>query len=189
ESDRDRDALLLATGQAVGPMLAPLAEPDELEESGRPFGSAGPAVERHRQLDVLLGRQIRQQVARGLLPDHPDDAAAIAGPFAAAHLAEVVAGDDGPSGGRRVEPAEDVEERRLAAPGCADDRDHLADADDEIQSLEGHDLEIGDLVDPDEALAHDLAAVAGGPRRPPRDVASRRRARSRRPRSPRSRPR
>ena len=138
--------------------------PTSSSRTPRPLGASGPAVEGHRQLDVLLGREVRQEVPRGLLPDHPDDAAPVARPLAAAHLAEVVAGDDGPAGRRRVEPAEDVQERRLAAARRADDRDHLADADDEIEALEGDDLEIGDLVDPDEPLADDLAAVAGAGR-------------------------
>src|SRR4029079_5135727 len=95
-----------------------------------------------------------------LLPDHPDDPAAVAGPLAAAHLTEVVAGDDGSPGRRGVEAAEDIQQGRLAAAGGPDDRDHLADAHDEIEALQRNDLEVRDLVDPDESLADDLATVA-----------------------------
>src|SRR6185437_9440005 len=101
-----------------------------------------------------------------LLPDHPDDAAPVARPLAPAHLAEIVAGDDRPAGGRRIEPAEDVQERRLAAPGRPDDRDHLARPDDQVETLQGDDLEVGHLVDPHEPLADDLAAVARANPRP-----------------------
>ena len=39
---------------------------------------------------------------------------------------------------------------RLAAARGADDRDHLARLDEQVQALERDDLEVGDLVDPDE---------------------------------------
>ena len=119
----------------------------------------GLAVEDHRQLDVLDGGQVRQQVAGRLLPDHPDRAAAVGRPLAPAELAEVVAGHARPSGRRHVQAAQDVEQRGLAAARGADDGDHLARADDEVEALQGDDLEVGHLVDADEALADDPPGI------------------------------
>src|SRR5690606_19056149 len=59
------------------------------------------------------------------------------------------------AGRRRVEPAQDVEEGRLPASGGADDGDELTGLDRQVQALEGDDLEVGDLVDLDQAVAHD----------------------------------
>ena len=68
---------------------------------------------------------------------------------------QVAPGDLDAAGGRRVHPAEDVLERRLAAPGRADDRDQLAGLDAQVEALERDDLEVGDLVDLDQVLAED----------------------------------
>src|SRR5258706_738471 len=148
-------------------MLRPGPEADQLEQMTCLLGASSSAVQGHRQLDVLLGRQIRQEVSGGLLPDHPYDAAPVARPLTPAHLAEIVTGDDRPAGRRRIEAAEDIEQRRLAAPRGADDGDHLSGPDDEIETLKRDDLEIGNLVDPNEALAHDLAAIRGTDDRAP----------------------
>src|SRR4051812_17547174 len=69
--------------------------------------------------------------------------------------------DDRPSCRWNVEPAENVHERALAAARRADERKELAAVDEEIESLEGDDLEVGDLIDLDQVLAHDQRAVRG----------------------------
>ena len=160
ERDGDRDALLLAARQALGPVIEPIGQADEAEQLRRPLAATAAAVEDHRQLDVLDRAQVRQQVAGGLLPDEPDDPAPVARPLAAADLAELVAGDDRPAGRRDLEPAEDVHQRRLAAARRADDRDHLALVDEQVEALEGDDLEVGDLEDLDEVVAADEGALA-----------------------------
>ena len=114
----------------------------------------GHAVEQHRDPDVLDRGQVREEVARRLPPDDADDPPAVVGALRL-HPGQVVAGHDGAPGRGQVEPAEDAHERRLAAPGRADDRHDLATLDDELQALEGHDLEVRDLEDPDQVLAHD----------------------------------
>ena len=100
EGDGDRDPLLLAAGQALGAMSGPVGQADQAEQLERPGAPAAGAVEDHRQLHVLDGAQVGQEVPPGLLPDDADDPAAVAGPLAAAHPAEVVAVDDGPPGRR-----------------------------------------------------------------------------------------
>ena len=88
-----------------------------------------------------------------------------------------MAGDDRAARRRHVEPAEDVQERALARAGGTDQRDELARLDEQVEALEGDDLEVGDLVDLDQVVAHDqrLVAVArplplGGPIRRRRQV-------------------
>ncbi len=125
-------------------------------------GAAGPAVEDHRQLDVFGGRQVRQQVARGLLPDEADNAPPVEGALATPHGGEIVARDGGASGRRDVEAAQDAQQGRLARARRADDGDHLRRIDQQVESLEGHHLEVGDLVDLDEVVARDLRALAEG---------------------------
>ena len=118
-----------------------------------------PAVEHHRQLHVVDRRQVREQVPPGLLPDEPDGPTAEPRAVRVAHPAEVVARHDGPARGRDIHAAEDGEQRRLAAPRCADDGDHLAAVDEEVEALERDDLELGQLEDADETVADDDGPV------------------------------
>ena len=121
--------------------------------------AATDAVQQHRQLDVLARGQIRQQVARRLLPDEADHATSVRVPLAPAHLAQDMAVDHGPTGRRHVEAAEDVHQRALAAARRADERDELTALDDQVETLEGDHLEVGDLVDLDQVVAQDECAV------------------------------
>ena len=139
------------------------SRPSRPTSASRSWARASPAaaaVEDHRQLDVLERAQVGQEVPRRLLPDHPDHPTPVGGPLAATHLGQVVPGDQGPSGRRSVEPAEDVQQGRLAAARGADDRHHLAPLDEQVETLEGDHLEVGDLEDPDEVVADDQGAFA-----------------------------
>ena len=82
--------------------------------------------ERH----VLARRQARDQVVE--LEHEADVLAAIAGQLALVGADQVVVAEDDLAGGRRVEPAEDVEQRRLAAAGRAEQHDKFAFANVEI---------------------------------------------------------
>src|SRR4051794_29218148 len=124
ERDGDRHPLLLAARQRLWTMTDPFLEPHELEESLRALTPAAGAREGHWHPDVLDRVEVRQQVLGGLLPDDADDLASVACPGASSEPTEVIARDRRPPGRRAVEPAEDVEERRLAAAGRTDDRDH-----------------------------------------------------------------
>ena len=93
-------------------MVGTSLETDECQQvvgAGSARATVAP-VEDHRQLDVLDGRQVGQKVARGLLPHEADHAAPVAGPFAAAHGGQVMAGDHGTAGRGRVEAAQDGEQ-------------------------------------------------------------------------------
>ena len=131
------------------------------------------AVEDHRQRDVLERGQVRQQVARRLLPDEADDLAQV-GVCSRDPSSDRSWPATGPPGRRRVQPAEDVEERALARPGGAHQGHELAGLDEQVEALEGDDLEVCDLVDLDQVVAHDHRPLAeprhaaGGPRRPHR---------------------
>src|SRR3954447_13894439 len=133
-------------------MVSTLGQSDAGEQTGGTARTlaAADSVEQHRQLDVLPRRQIRQQVARRLLPHEADDLAPIRVALLTTHLAEHVAVHARPTRRRDVEPAEDVHERALAAARRTDEREKLATVDEEIESLECDDLEVGDLVDLDQ---------------------------------------
>ena len=167
EGHGDRDPLLLPARQPVRAEVGTVGQVHLAQQLARP-GRAGVvrhAVEDHRQRDVLQRGQVRQQVARRLLPDEADDLAQIARLLGRPELVELVAGDHGPPGRRHVEPAQDVEERALARPRRPDQSDELARLDEQVEALEGDDLEVGDLVDLDQVVAHDerLLAVARPP--------------------------
>ena len=157
EGDGDRDPLLLAAGQLRRPVVSPVGQADEVEQPRRSRRPVAPrdALEQHRQLDVLPGGQVGEQVACGLLPDEAEHLAPVAGPFGGAHLADPVAGDDDTSGGRDVEAAEDAQQRALAAARRTDDGDELTRLDRQVEALQRDDLEVGDLVDLHDAVALD----------------------------------
>ena len=52
------------------------------------------ASQRHRQLDVIEGGQVGDQIAAALLPDKADLDLSISGQFAGAELEQVLAVDD-----------------------------------------------------------------------------------------------
>ena len=130
ERPGDGDALLLAAGHLVGVAVGELHEVHQVEGvAGLAPGLAGAgAVELEGEGDVLGGGEARDEVV--VLEDeaHP----------AAAQLGEV-AGGEGARGcsppmldrarGRRVEPAGDVEQGRLARAARPHDGDELAGVD------------------------------------------------------------
>ena len=75
----------------------------------------GRAGQLHRHLHVLGRGQVRQQVARGLLPDKGDRAAPVREPLPRVQRRQVVPGDPHRAGRRGVEPGQDVHQRGLAA--------------------------------------------------------------------------
>src|SRR5207247_880231 len=88
------------------------------------------AGEDHRQLDVLGGGQARDQMER--LEDEADAVTADVGQRLLVQPAHVLAGEAVGAGGRAVEAAEDVQERRLPGAGRTHHREVLAGGDLEV---------------------------------------------------------
>ena len=97
-----------------------MREPELLEEVLR-LGDVSPR-RRARELEVLVERQVGDEVVRRTLEDVSDDRAADLAKTRTRKRAQLLTLDDDPTRGRRIEPAEDAEERRLAASRRADDR-------------------------------------------------------------------
>src|SRR5581483_5640838 len=157
QRDGDGDPLLLAAGERFRPVAGAVSEADDLEQlpRARPALRAIDALQRHGQLDVLDRRQVRKEVPRGLLPDETDDSPAVERALALGEIRERQPAHLHAAGSGGVDSAEDVLQRRLPAPGGADERDQLARVDDEVEALERDDLEVGDLVDLDDVVAED----------------------------------
>ena len=138
EGDRDRGALLLAAGELGRPAVGAVTDLEQVEElhdaAFAVFGLV--AGDGHRHRDVLRRREIGQQVAGGLLPDEPDTVPLVLHALLAPHREQVASRTAGHARGRGVEAGEDREQRRLAGPGCADERHHLAAADTQVEPLQ-----------------------------------------------------
>ncbi len=115
ERARDRDALLLAAGQLVREVVQARrrARRARASRSRRRAASRSRPVDVDAELDVLERGQRGEEVER--LEDEADAVAAEAEQLLARAPRDVLAGDDDPSLGRRVERADHVQQRRLAA--------------------------------------------------------------------------
>ena len=94
-------------------------------------GGAVPAQELGRDRDVLGDRQVREQPD---LLEHIADAPAQLGGIDRRHLGVE---DADRAGGRIDQPVDDLEQRRLAGPGFADDDEELAATDVEPDVADG----------------------------------------------------
>jgi hypothetical protein len=124
ERARHGDALLLAARQLGGAVAQAVAQPDGVDQAGHPRLVGLAAGDGQRQLDVLLGRQDRQQVEG--LEDEADLVAAQVGELLVVELGELRAVQDDRAGRRPVESGEQVHERRLARARGAHDGGELA---------------------------------------------------------------
>ena len=101
----------------------------------------------HGEFDVAEGGQPRHQ--RMALEDH----GAVEAP-----ALDMLAGGDDVAGGRRVEPGEDIQDRRLAAAGVADHAGELALRDAEVHLVEdrlcGTGVGLGQTLDEQEVTRH-----------------------------------
>ena len=103
-----------------------------------------------RQADVLEARERRQQVEE--LEDEADLVAPDPRQVVVGQAAERFAVDADLAGGRAIEAADQVEQRRLAGAGRPDDRDHLAARDRQRDVVERDDVALafelfGDVVE------------------------------------------
>ena len=159
----NRDALTFAARELVGKMVHARLELNEREQlAGALFDFlARPSAQVQREADVFERRQRRQQVEE--LEDESD--------LVAAHPRQVVVGEAGErlavdahtAGGRTVESADEIEERRLARSGGSDDRDHLAARDRDAHIVEGGDAALagellGDVLERDHVRRGDAHA-------------------------------
>ena len=99
------------------------------DQPNRLGGQAGPlgaecALERQGQGHVLAGGQARHEVIR--LEDQAHHRAPVDGPLVRAQRRQVAAVDQHAAGGRRIQPAQQVQERRLSRAAHAQDREKLA---------------------------------------------------------------
>ena len=131
---RDGDALLLTAGELARQVLRAMRHADALERRldallalGRLHAAVG-----ERQLDVLEHGEIADQVEA--LEDEPDLAVADARALRGGQLGDRPAVQQVLPFGRRVEQAENRQQRRLAAARRPGDRDVLALADLEVDA-------------------------------------------------------
>ena len=142
ERDGDRHPLLLAAGQ--------LAELDSLTGGLALLLPAapwrGPCVfcpsQQNRQLYILQRRQIRNEIARIILPYEADRLPLVFHQVLLAERQQILAIHQQLACGRLVQAAEHIQQGRLPAARIADDRHQLAVRDLQIQPLQSDDFEI-----------------------------------------------
>jgi hypothetical protein len=130
----DRDPLLLAAGQFARPLPGVLAEADDVQHEPDAFL---PFLRRHprdpqRDPDVLRRGQDRDQAER--LEDERHVAAPQQHPLVRRHPRHLAVRDPNAAAVRQVEPADDVEQRRLPRARPAAQRHELPGADRERDS-------------------------------------------------------
>jgi hypothetical protein len=113
EGARDRDTLLLASGEGAGPVVSPLPEADAVENVRGPAarlrrGQAGDAV---RKRDILLRGELREKVVE--LEDEADAFVSKARPLLRRKLPERLAEDLHAPRVGIVDPAEQMQKRGL----------------------------------------------------------------------------
>ena len=120
------DALLLAAAQFFGTLVRLVRETDELEDATGAVAAFGFGAARHdhRQLEVLDGRDARNEIVE--LKHEADFAKAIHLEGAFVHAADVGAIDLHASARRPIDAAEQIEQCRLAAAARPHDGDGLA---------------------------------------------------------------
>ena len=134
----DADALFLAARQLARVVVRAIGQADHLQRDLRRACGARPCRQlrqQQRQLDVALGGQHRQQVVE--LEDEADVVArASAASWPPDELVDAHAADLDGAGGRRVEPADQVEQRRLAGARRSHQGQEVALGDVEVDALQ-----------------------------------------------------
>ena len=112
ECAADGDALLLPAGQLTWQMVAAFVKAKHCEQFLQIGFVRFLVIEQHRKNDVLLDGQLRDEIKT--LEDEADIAAAEYGQIAFLHRKNVLAVDSHTAAGRRVQRADQVEQRRFA---------------------------------------------------------------------------
>ena len=111
----DRDPLPLARREAVGAVVEPCSEADLGQRAG---GIALETPHEQPQFHVLARAQVRHEP--GLLGDEGDVLAAYGSRLGPVQSVDLAALDEHPALGGPVEPGQEMQEGRLAAPGPPD---------------------------------------------------------------------
>ncbi len=130
----NRHALLLAAGQRTRTMFQPVAH----SQAGQDFARAFVAlvtrcvIEIQGDFDIAKRRMMRKQIK--CLENHPHLARAISGETSAAKRTQHRLTNRDTSRSRRIEPGQQIQERRLAGAGGSDNTDKLTAYDIEINT-------------------------------------------------------
>ncbi len=131
------------------------AQAQLLEELAGSRASAARPTGDHRHLHVLDDGEVEGQIGERMLQQVADHLPAVAVAFAVVHPCEVVPRHAGRACAGRLHAGQQVHQCGLATSAPARDRDHLSGLHSEVEALQGHHLEVGGLVDMDQALALD----------------------------------
>ena len=133
---RDADALLLAAGELTRIVLGAIGQPDDFQRDARPLSPLRlrQLRQQQRQLDVPLGRQHGQEVVE--LEDEADVLRAPLRELTAAQRAHWHAVHFDRASRRRIEAADQIEQRRFARPRRAHEREEIAFRDFEVDAFE-----------------------------------------------------
>src|SRR5215207_7384720 len=149
QRDGDRDALLFAARELARPVVRAVGEPHDLEQlAGRPARGGDLHAARGRgEPDVLDHAQVRDQVARSSLPHEAHAVSPVRGELVLVEPSQVATLDLDRAGGRAVQAADHVQDRRLARAAGAHDGQELALAHVEVDAAERDDTGVGDAID------------------------------------------
>ena len=163
---RDRGALLLAARELRRRMQRAVGEPDRRDrlERARPALGAAHARVDQRQLDVPQHRRAGDQVEA--LEDQADLPVPDVRQLIVVEIADVDPVEQVPAVRRRVEAADQVHQRRLAAARAAHDRQVVAAVDPEIDVAEGVDGDLAQSVDLRDLRQHHQRTGRRGRRAP-----------------------
>ena len=142
-------ALALAARELFGQVCRPVVQLDERQQLTRPIGNflAVPPAQVQWQADVLEAGERRQQIEE--LEDEADLVAPDLRQAFVRQVGQQLSVDLHGAGARPIEPANQVQKRRLARPGGADNRHHLA-----TRNRQADVVECGDAAFPLEGLRH-----------------------------------
>jgi hypothetical protein len=150
ERPHQRDALVHAAGELRRPAVGDALEPDQLEGARDPLAHLALRRTRGAQAVGHVVEDVQMREQRVALEDHVQRP-----PFGRQpHEVGAVEGD--PPLGRRLEPRDHAEQRRLAAPARPEQRHELAATDVEVDAVDGQVAwePLGDAPQRQERLAH-----------------------------------
>ena len=140
----DGHALLLPAGELARQVVEPIAETDGAQQFPRrlaPRRRHGSLGDHPRHQHVLRRRECRQQMVK--LEDEPDAACPQRGQGAFRQRRRLASAEHVRSAARRLEQADQVEQRRLARTRRSDQRGELAAGDRQVDAVQHLDRDVG----------------------------------------------